>query len=275
MRTFMFALLALTTSLAHADSPRIVDITFESHGILLSGSIAWPVDAPRAAVVFVHGSGKQTRNLALARRFTEAGIAALVYDKRGAGQSGGEYESKQSVSGPNIELLAADAAASLNALRKRIPQDVPAGLTGISQAGWIVPLAAERVHADFLVLWSGPVCKVSEEDIYSIYTRDADSPHPPSFQQALDSRTEPYLWPPALLGTDTDPATSLRKLHMPGLWIFGGRDGSIPVELSITRLLALKREFQHILFPGEGHDNMDTTFNVATDWILAHARRSR
>ena len=49
------------------------------------------------------------------------------------------------------------------------------GFAGISQAGWIAPLAAKRSNlSKFLVLWSGPVCKVSEEDIFSKYTSDAD-----------------------------------------------------------------------------------------------------
>ncbi len=59
----------------------------------------------RAAVVFIHGSGKQTRNMGWAERFAQEGIAALVYDKRGAGKSGGEYEGEQSVSEKNIALL--------------------------------------------------------------------------------------------------------------------------------------------------------------------------
>ena len=56
--------------------------------------------------------------------------------------------------------------------RSSIVEGSPIGFAGISQAGWIAPLAAERSDlAKFLVLWSGPVCKVSEEDIFSIYTR--------------------------------------------------------------------------------------------------------
>jgi len=35
----------------------------------------------------------------LAKRFASKGIAALVYNKRGVGRSGGEYESNQSLSG--------------------------------------------------------------------------------------------------------------------------------------------------------------------------------
>jgi pimeloyl-ACP methyl ester carboxylesterase len=255
-----------------AGEPRSEPVVFISHGIKLSGSIVYPTHEPaRAAVVFIHGSGKQTRNLIWARRFAQAGIAALVYDKRGAGESGGEYEERQSVSGPNISLLADDAVAALEALASRPTlKSLPMGFTGISQAGWIAPLAAQRSRAaKFLVLWSGPVCKVSEEDIYSKFTRDADMKTVPTYQHALSSRKEGYVWPD-FLGVDTDPETSLREMTIPGLWIFGGQDGSIPVDLSIARLRSLKdrgHRYEHVLFPGLGHNNMDDTFGTATDWI--------
>ena len=116
------------------------------------------------------------RNLDLAEQFARDGIAALVYDKRGAGKSGGEYESNQNVSEKNIALLADDAGPHCEAY-PLIPslKGKPVGFAGISQAGWIAPLAAERSdQAKFLLLWSGPVCKVSEEDIFSKYTADAD-----------------------------------------------------------------------------------------------------
>jgi pimeloyl-ACP methyl ester carboxylesterase len=199
------------------------EIQFPSHGVTLSGSLLIPQDQPlRAAVVFIHGSGKQARNLDLARRLADAGIAALVYDKRGAGKSGGEYEGGQSVSEHNISLLADDALAALETLARHPAMNgIPIGLAGISQAGWIAPLAAARSKgaAKFLLLWSGPVCKVSEEDIYSIYTRDREMRVAPSYREALQSRQQPYLWP-GFLGVDTDPATSLARLSIPGLWIF-------------------------------------------------------
>jgi len=96
---------------------RVQEVEFASHGATLSGSIVFPANQPmRAAVVFIHGSGKQTRNLGWAERFAKEGIAALVYDKRGAGKSGGEYEGEQSVSEKNIALLADDASSALKTL---------------------------------------------------------------------------------------------------------------------------------------------------------------
>ncbi len=261
----------LVVSLVRAQT-EIERVSFISHEVKLAGSIVWPNGEIKAAVVFVHGSGEQQRNLAVAERFAEDGIAALVYDKRGVGESGGEYESKQSVSGHNIELLADDALAALGALVKHDKlEQVPLGLTGISQAGWIVPLAAEKsLDVDFMVLWSGPVAKVSEEDIYSKFTKDQDGAGIPSYKTALQARKTPYVWPD-FLGTDTSPTTSLKKINIPGLWIFGKQDGSIPVDLSIERLNLLsadKKPFEYVLFSNSGHNNMVETIATANDWIM-------
>lgn len=267
------ALWSLAAAAAGPSTPgAAAEVEFESHGARLSGSLVLPRERPvRAAVVFIHGSGKQTRNLDWARRFADAGIAALVYDKRGTGKSGGEYEGNQSVSGMNIELLADDAVAAIDALaRQPALKDAPLGFTGISQAGWIAPLAARKTRlAKFLVLWSGPVSKVSEEDIYSKHTRDAGGATVPSYAQALAARQQEYVWPD-FLGRDTDSGEDLAALDIPGLWIFSDNDGSIPVDLSIQRLQALRRQghaFDYALFSGLGHDNMERTFEVATDWI--------
>ena len=248
-------------------------IKFVSQGVSLSGSLVLPEGQPtRAAVVFIHGSGPQTRNLRLAERFAESGIAAVVYDKRGVGQSGGAYEGHQSVSEQNISLLADDAVAAMNELARHAPvKGVPAGFAGISQAGWIAPLAAMRSKgaAKFLLLWSGPVCKVSEEDIYSIYTRDADARVAPSYSQALGSRQDKYLWPD-FLGVDTDPSTSLAQLAIPGLWIFSDNDASIPVDLSIERLQILRaagKRYDYVLFSGLGHNNLEGSFATAVEWV--------
>ena len=191
-RLLILTLLAPVAALAGAatasDGPRLEEVQFTSHGATLSGSIAWPVNLqPKAAVVFIHGSGKQSRDPGLARRFAEAGIVALVYDKRGVGKSGGTYEGDRNVSEQNLLLLADDASAALDLLRGQPAlKGLPVGFTGISQAGWIAPLAAQRNgKSDFLVLWSGPVCKVSEEDIFSKFTTDADAKSVPTWQQAL------------------------------------------------------------------------------------------
>ena len=267
--TFMLLLVCHT----QIQAIEVEEVRFLSHGDSLAGSIFFPgndIDLV-SAVVFVHGSGKQRRNNQLGKRFAKHGIAALVYDKRGAGSSGGEYESNQSVSGQNISLLADDAAEAVKFLQQHSKLNgVPIGLTGISQAGWIVPLAAERSDKlDYIALWSSPVCKVSEEDIFSKYTADADTNSVPSYTEALNARKRPYIWPD-FLGEDTDPSDNLRRLTMPGLWVFGGNDGSIPVDLSIERLeqrIDAGQPYSYVLFSDEGHNNIGNTFTTVTNWI--------
>jgi pimeloyl-ACP methyl ester carboxylesterase len=269
----LLTLLWSAASLAAPPGSEVV--SFESHGAKLAGTIVWPAGEIRAAVVFVHGSGKQTRSLHWGERFARDGIAALVYDKRGVGQSGGEYEDRLNVGEKNLLLLADDAAAAVKTLstHSRL-QGKPIGLAGISQAGWIAPLAAKRSSlVRFLVMWSGPVCKVSEEDIYSKYTVTEDGATAPPYAEAVRARKTPYRWPD-WLGRDTDSSEDLAGLSIPGLWIFSDNDRSIPVDLSIDRLKVLRltgKRFDYVTFSGLGHNNMDGTFFVATEWIRAKA----
>src|SRR5690606_32355565 len=82
-----------------------------------------------------------------AERFASEGNAALVYDKRGVGKSGREYARHQNVSKKNISLLADDAVAALKRLSAHgALKSTPLGFAGISQAGWIAPVAAQRTE---------------------------------------------------------------------------------------------------------------------------------
>lgn len=134
----------------------------------------------------------------------------------------------------------------------------------------IAPIAARNSPAArFLLLWSSPVCKVSEEDIFSKYTADDDRLTVPAYAEALRARTEPYVWPD-FLGRDTDSGETLKTLTLPGLWLFSDNDGSVPVDLSIERLQALRqlgKRFDYVLFSGLGHNNMDRSFATAVDWV--------
>ncbi|MEM8713563.1 MAG: alpha/beta hydrolase [Planctomycetota bacterium] len=254
------------------------DVQFDSGGTKLAGSLVFPASGPvSAGVVFVHGSGRQERFLAGAERFARDGIAALVYDKRGVGQSEGEYEEGRQVGEENLAQLAGDALAAYQTLANHPKlKDVPLGLTGISQAGWIVPLTAARAEGvDFMVLWSGPVCKVSEEDIYSKHTRDLDTQTVPSYATALAARETPYVWPD-FLGRDTDSFEDLAQLSVPGLWVFGAMDGSVPVDLSMQNLTQLRersKPYEYVLFSASGHNNMVESFATVTDWIERLVRR--
>jgi uncharacterized protein len=77
--------------------------------------------------------------------------------------------------------------------------------------------------------------------------------------------------------TDTDPVESLRKLSIPGLWLFGGRDVSVPAEISIERLRMLSangKPFEYQLFPEADHQLVENTaLPIIVDWIHKTAGR--
>jgi uncharacterized protein len=248
------------------------EVSFNSNGTMLAGSIVFPEKGPiHAVAVFVHGSGRMTRDMELAKKFAAEGIAAFVYDKRGVGRSGGNF-SEGYCSENCLQVLADDAVAAVNFLsgHQRL-KNIPIGLTGFSQGGWIVPLAAAKSPLiKFIGLWSGPVCKLSEEDIYSQYTSDRDFKSVPGFEQVVKIRKQAYVWDEKF-GKNIDPVESLKLLDIPGFWIFGLNDGSIPVDLSISRLKQLKNEerknYDYVAFSGIGHSLINQTFSTMAMWI--------
>jgi uncharacterized protein len=132
-KILVVALLFFPVFQVYGEAFKAEDVKFMSNGVQLSGAIVFPKEKEvRAAIVFVHGSGKEARNLFWAERFADKGIATLVYDKRGVGKSGGKYESEQSVGEKNISLLADDAASALEALSRHpaLKGVIPTGNSG-------------------------------------------------------------------------------------------------------------------------------------------------
>lgn len=255
-----------------ASESRETEINFESDGVALSGTLFIP-DNPFAAVVFVHGSGAQTRNIQLASVLSNYGIAAFVYDKRGVGKSGGTFrDNYEELSQPQIELLAKDASAAVNTIVSLDNiKDLPVGLIGISQAGWIIPISAsENESISFMGIWSGPICSTFEEDIFSSYTHDQEWEPIPSYQEAK-LFSEIYYQDKGLGEKPVNSVPYLKELVIPGLWIFGANDGSIPIDLSIENLKMLRVEYQkaydYITFSGEGHNNIPGTITTMVEWI--------
>lgn len=137
------------------------DATFDSVGTRLAGRLIEPAsrDPRRPLVVMVHGS-ERTPSLRnpYAYALAAQGIAVFTYDKRGTGESGGDYTQ-------NFELLADDAAAAL-AQARRMAQGRfgRAGYFGGSQGGWVAPLAVTRSPADFVAVGFGLVASPIDED---------------------------------------------------------------------------------------------------------------
>lgn len=136
--------------------------TFPSGDLTLRGKLVTPLGkGPFPAVVIVHGSGRDSAVDGYAQPywFASHGIATLVFDKRGTGESDGEYTQ-------NFHVLARDVLAAVDWLRRQ-PAIDPARihLSGYSQGGWIAPLAASRTQGIRSVLVSyGPMVPITGED---------------------------------------------------------------------------------------------------------------
>lgn len=255
------------------------DVRFESGGVTLVGTLFQP-EHPRAAVVIVHGSGQEKRMADFAARLAKDGIAVLTYDKRGVGESGGVYAGPEvgtnNVDAANLERLAADADAAVDALVARIPsRGMPVGLMGFSQAAWIIPLAARANPAvQFMVFFSGPVVTAREQFRFQFYTEGA-----PDFwatHTEAEARDHIRNDPDRYHFADTDPRDALAALSIPGFWIYGDVDVQAPVGLSVERLDAFKAQgkaYASRVFPGLGHNVAFADSNepvaAAVRWIEA------
>jgi uncharacterized protein len=252
-------------------------LRFAGAGTVLAGTLVTP---PKiiAAVVLVQGSGQTQRMLGFANALARQGIATLTYDKRGVGESSGLYVGAEvgtnNVDPSNLQLLAADAAAAARELVRRLPADHgPVGMIGFSQGGWIVPLAAKASpDIKFMVLWSGPLVTTHEQSRFQDFTEqqpDFWDHHTESEARERIAGAASERWRFA----DDDPVDALKDLSIPGLWLFGGRDANVPVNLSIERLktlIAQGKPFEYQLFPASGHNLDEKDASPATiAWIKA------
>jgi dienelactone hydrolase len=137
-------------------------VRFVSGNITLAGTLVLPDGTQRhPAVVLFHGSGPQERDLFTARWFAAEGVAAFAYDKRGVGESGGNFRTV-----PFMDVCD-DGLAAVAYLKSRHEIDPKRiGVWGLSQGGWLGPLAASRsADVSFVIAVSGPGVSPGEQMI--------------------------------------------------------------------------------------------------------------
>ena len=251
------------------------DIIINSEGVNLAGTIYKPKNA-YASVVIVHGSGQETRMTEFAELLANNGISVLTYDKRGVGKSGGVYAGPEvgtnNVDSLNINLLAKDARAALNKI-KNYSNGTPIGLLGFSQAGWIIPIAANNNPlVNFMVLFSCPTITSLEQLRFQFYTNGNTNfwvnHTEEDARNHIKNDSDRYQF------ISTDPKVALRNISAPSLWLFGEKDIQIPVKLCIEQINELKskgKHFEYILFPNLGHNTAfaddKSPVEIAINWI--------
>lgn len=244
------------------DPSRYQEVRFRNPGqqIELAGMLFLPAaDGPYPAAVVIHGSGTSRRDnrwyLSLTHYLQDRGIAVLLPDKRGSEQSGGEWR------GASFADLATDTEAALAYLRQR--DDLPlsgVGLIGMSQGGWIAPLAAAGSgEADFLVSVVGSAVTTHQQFLY-------EEDHNLRQIGVLPGLSKLLAWPATLLARyvvqrdfwsavgDFDPLPYWRTLDIPALALFGAEDSNVPSARSAERLQQLgKANIRIVVYPGSGH----------------------
>lgn len=258
----LLMLLLFVTCYASAIPPHFTtkEIKFVSEGDLLAGTIFLPNNI-QAAVVIVHGSGQEKRMIQFATILANHGIAVLTYDKRGVGESAGIYAGPEvgtnNVDFSNLNLLSLDASAAINTLSKILSNDqIPLGLIGASQAGWIIPLTAEKnKKVKFMTIFSGALITAKEQLRFQFYTAGDKNFWDTHTEE--DARKHVFNDPDKYEFIDTNPNDILSKLSIPGLWVYGSKDIQVPVNLSIENLEILKskgKHYEYKLFTNLGHN---------------------
>ena len=155
---------------AEAQPPRIEEIAFQSGSFKIVGDLRLPEGrrGPFPVVLFVHGSGPADRTGAgsyppIMERMLRAGYATFAWDKPGTGESTGEL--REPTLRHQRAQIVLDAIEVMKARRDIDPQRI--GLWGISQAGYVMPLAlAQSKGVAFMICVSCPGMSGADQTTY-------------------------------------------------------------------------------------------------------------
>lgn len=142
------------------------EITVRSGNIEISCDFHKPESIKSFPVVIaIHASGLPLKSdfiyKNLADLLVPSGVGVCCFDRRGSGESNGDFEVA------DFHDLAGDVVSIIDDLSSR-NEVAKIGLWGISQGGWIAPLAATLSNrCEFMVLVSSTPFTVSEQMNYS------------------------------------------------------------------------------------------------------------
>ena len=146
-------------------------ISFQNGHTKLAGLLCLPASpGPFAAIAYVGGSGPAGRDgygilHSHWEEFARRGIASLSWDKPGVGESTGDWKVQTN------QDRASEVIAAVQFLKGRNDIDPnKIGLWGISQAGWILPIAYSISPRDiaFMIAVSPPVSTGAQQELYRV-----------------------------------------------------------------------------------------------------------
>ena len=241
---------------ASADSLTNSDVTFQNGGVTLHGTVVAPPGGSKLpGLVMIHGSGEHRRDdyRFEAEAFARQGIATLIYDKRTDGYS--QFERSYST-------LADDALAAVEALRKR-PEVDPArvGVWGLSEGGWVAPLAASRSSdVAFVVTLGANGVEPSRQQAWAIENQLRRLGMDGSIVRMASSTMMRQLvgggvFPEA----HHDPVPVLKSLRQPVLGLWGAKDVLTPPGEAVRIFRSSLARYTLRVFPDAQHQLRRTT----------------
>ena len=154
-----------------------------------------------------------------------------------------------------------------SSLRRAASTRSRVGFYGLSQGGWIIPQAAVRAGSvvSWSVIESGPTVTQGESDNYASLA-------------ATLSIAEAERQAHAAGPSGYDPQPWIRKLNIPVLWLYAGRDRAQPAgtSMQLLKTLSAGHDFTTVLFPSAPHPLFDQSgfppelFPRVAEWLRAH-----
>ena len=248
-----------------------------SGGVILHGSVVAPAvrSKPLPAMVLVHGGGAGPRAWLRqeAETFARAGMVTLIYDKRTDGYSLVER---------SYDQLALDALAAHEVLRGQAGVD-PArvGLWGVSEGGWVAPLAATRSdRVAFVVTVGASGVAPARQEAWAKANRLRAAGVGGSMLRTYPNAAVALLTGAGLFPeSGYDPMAPLTRLRQPVLAIWGAHDEvSPPAESMAVFDQALVRarngRFALRVLPDGDHAGYLATDGgfAVQNWITAEGR---
>lgn len=202
------------------------DVTVDIDGEAVHGLAYVPqTEGRHPAVLFVHGAGTKDRTEfeEQAAFLAEAGIVALVLDKRATGYSAWHRD---------YEAMAGDVLAGVDALRQRTDVDPSRiGLLAESEGTWVAPIAAVADPGiAFIVMVSAPIVAPAQQATYATLMAFEGLDVPEPVKRAVAKGIGTALSLPNLLEYATfDVRPWLRQVEQPILMVYGTEDPALPI----------------------------------------------
>jgi pimeloyl-ACP methyl ester carboxylesterase len=240
------------------------EVTFHNDDLQLAGLVFNPDRTPKSAIVIIHGSGTSRRDnrwyLAIANLLENAGHIVLLPDKRGSESSDGDGRTA------SMETLATNTEAALTLLRALYP-DLPLGVVGVSQGGWVASIVASRnPELSFVANLSGSAVPARDQLVLEeANTIDNDIGAPKWFARMIApvtswnirKRVQPELWSSL---EDFNSVPYWQRATMPTFIAYGQLDqnDNVPVAASVANLAALDKPNLTVkTYPNVGHGFYD------------------